>query len=641
MLNWRWLGRQIEWLGLGLLVLYAVGVGGTLNGLVRVPLRALTLGLVFVLSGLWLLKSRQREDLPPFAPPLLGLWLATALTTAFSADPRRSLIYLGYIGAITLAYWALSDWVAADQKRLETALLVVIAILVAISLHELRLWLVKNGGQFTPPYIRPSSLMGSPNIYATLLVVAPPLVARRVLLASSWLWRGLLLVFLTLLGGLLILAGSRGAWLGAFLGGLLFVVLALAAYRLLSFAALRDRIQAASGTQKAGLALIAILVVIVVVVALPFVMTQATDSTHGSAPKRFAIWNAALWQFGRTPLFGRGPFLYGDAYLERISTPPETPHAHAHNLVLNVAAEGGLLGLLALVGLAWTAWTAIRDAMRSQDVSQRIGGAAAATLLVAVLAHNMFDFTLVPGITLLTLWSLTALLPSPAEGISRGGSRPYRMLRKAASTEAASFVRDSNTRAGVLTYTTLRRWAAPGVWLATLLILAYPLPAAQAAAQATAAAGRGDWATATEGYELAMRHDPALTIYRLDAAFANAQLALDGDQAALVRAIDHYREALAWRPEYAIHWANLAVLEVHAGLPDAALDDIEQAIRRAPNAPEFVMLRDIIARGGDLSTGDTPPMRGFGYDITYSLNRFHAYGPALYLFPLPDAEEAP
>ena len=50
-LNWRWLGRQLKLVGLGLLVLYAVGVGGTLNGLVKVPLRALTLGLLVVLSA--------------------------------------------------------------------------------------------------------------------------------------------------------------------------------------------------------------------------------------------------------------------------------------------------------------------------------------------------------------------------------------------------------------------------------------------------------------------------------------------------------------------------------------------------------------------------------------------------------------
>jgi O-antigen ligase len=630
-LNWRWLGRQIEWLGLGLLVLYAVGVGGTLNGLVRIPLRALTLSLLLVLGGLWLLKRRLPADPPRFALPLLGLWLATALTTAFSADPRRSLIYLGYIGLITLVYWAVSDWVAADQNRLETALLAAIVVLVAISLQELRLWLAKNDGQFAPPYVRPSGLMGSPNIYASLLVVAPPLVARRVLLSSSWLLRGLLLLFLVLLGGLLVLVGSRGAWLGALLGGLLFVVLALAAYRLLSFAALRDRIREASSAQKTGLALAVLLLVVVVVVALPFVVAQATDSTHGPVPKRLDIWNTAVWQFGRSPLFGRGPFLYGDAYLERVSTPPETPHAHAHNLVLNVAAEGGLLGLLALAGLAWTAWIATRDGMRSPDIAQRLGAAAAAALLVAVLAHNLFDFTLVPGIALLTLWSLTALLPPPAE--SRGGSRT-------APTETVNSVEDSNMREGVLRHTPLRRWAASGLWLATLVILAYPLPAAQAAVQASAAIKRGDWAAAAEGYELAMRRDPALTIYRLNAAFARAQLALEGDQGALTRAIDHYREALAWRPEYALHWANLAVLEVHAGLPDAALADVEQAVSRAPDAPEFVALRDVIARG-DLSTGEMPPTRGFGYDITYSLNRFHAYGPSLYLFPLPGAEEAP
>jgi hypothetical protein len=139
-LNWRWLGRRVTLILLSVVVLYAVGVGGTLNGLVDVSLRTFTFGLLLIFGGWWLFRSRSRDALPRFVPPLLGLCAIAALATLFSTDPRRSLTYLGYFCAITLAYWIVADWIADEETRLEIALLFAVGLIVLISLEEIRRW---------------------------------------------------------------------------------------------------------------------------------------------------------------------------------------------------------------------------------------------------------------------------------------------------------------------------------------------------------------------------------------------------------------------------------------------------------------------------------------------------------------------
>lgn len=605
-LNWRWMGRQLEGVALWLVVLYAVGVGGTLNGLVELSLRQLTLGFMVVLGGLLLVRARRRDSLPRFVSPLMGLCVATAVTTLFSADPRRSLIYLGYFCALTVAYWAVADWAAGQERRLGVAVYATLGLLVALSLHEIRLSVVRHGWETVAAIFRPSSLMGSSNIYATVLVIAGPLVALRILTAASWLRRGLWALGLLLLAALLVMVNSRAAWVAAAVGAGVFVLLAGVAYGLLAPATLLARLKRLPRWGQVALAGVAIGLLAAFVAALPLITFRATDMTqHGAIYKRLDIWEAAIAQFGQTPLFGRGPFTYGDAYLERVSTPPETPHAHAHSLVLNFAAEEGVLGLGILLWLAWTALVAVRRGFGSAlPVAERLNGAAAAALLSAVVVNNLFDLTLVPGVALLVLWALTYLLPGAESSVGLPA---------------------------------LRRWGAPLLWVAALALWAFPLPALQAADGAVDAASQGRWDVAAENYEVAVQRAPAMTIYRFDAAYVYAQLALGGDDVALSRAIELYGEALTVRPEFALNWANLAILEYRAGRTDAALADIRTAARRAPDAPVFAELAGIMAGGGDVLDGEMPSVAGFGEGDTYSVHGWHVPGPGVFLLPLPDA----
>jgi tetratricopeptide (TPR) repeat protein len=443
-------------------------------------------------------------------------------------------------------------------------------------------------------------------------------------------------LWLVLLAALLVMGNSRAAWVGAFAGAVVFVVLALAAYGLLSPAALAARVRTLPRWGQAALALAALALAVAFVAALPLIVFRATDMTqHGALAKRVDIWRVAVSQFGSTPLFGRGPFTYGDAYLERISSPPETPHAHAHSLPLNFAAEEGLLGLLVLAWLGWTAWVAVRKRFLSSlpvgegvversetggegqekvllQPSPQLDGATAASLLAAVVTNNLFDFTLVPGVALLALWSLVVLLPDGTSAFVPG-----------------------------VKATTLRRWAAPLLWLAALGLWAFPLPSAQAAADALDAASQGQWAAAAESYELAVQRAPALTVYRFDAAYTYAQLALEGDDVALARAIELYIEALAIRPEFPLHWADLALLEYRAGHTESALAAMQTAAQRAPDAPLFGELAGVMARDGDLSAVDAPSFVGFGEGDTYSVHGFHVPGPGVFLLPLPETEATP
>jgi O-antigen ligase len=598
-IDWDWLRRQVGGL---LIVTYVTTIGGTLNGLVSPRLRILSLVLIVTLGVAWLVRRGPRSGPTTLLPPLLGLCVAAGIATIFSPDPRHSSLQLGYWGAVTIGYWAAMDQMVGNETRLRMTRNIQLAI-AGVSLFAVREILT-----WPPPETLPrvSSIMGSPNVYGGIVLVGMGLAAGEVVRARGA--RAGLLIWLAFLTGMLIMSGSRAAWLGAAAGGIVFIGLVIWAQSGLPLAAWRRRIGAHSLRARVGLGLAALLALAGLWLAVKGISAQATHYTHAPFSDRLAIWGAALAGFAQRPLTGVGPFRFAYALMRYVSVPPEQPHPHAHNLVLQIMAEDGLIGLAGLIWLGAALLCALRRAWTGGHIEERLSVATAAGLAVALLGHCMLDFVLLPSVALAGLWAFGATLPPDA-------------IRLRLPDEA------------------LRKWVAPILLILTVGLLAWPLPGAIAAQAGTQAANAGDWSAAAAKFDEACRLDPGLVVYQFDAAYAYGQAAItDDDPSALERAIDLYRAALAREPEYSLHWANLAVLEMHAGRLDEAREHMQHASALAPDEPAFAQLADMLAHG-QIPSEPGPRPSGLGTGPRYGLYLFHVATPNCQLLPLPPLDQ--
>jgi O-antigen ligase len=156
---------------------------------------------------------------------------------------------------------------------------------------------------------------------------------------------------------------SRQAWIGALMG-------------LVVLGARRGR--------RGVLVLPALLVVLLLCVPVPghsasfaSYLVSSADTSTTSTGTRLGLWRDAFTFIGRQPLLGVGPGQYASLNPD----PVAHPIFYAHNVILDVAVEFGVLGAVAFVALFAAA---IGAAWRRQaDLG--------AALLVAYLAAGLFD----------------------------------------------------------------------------------------------------------------------------------------------------------------------------------------------------------------------------------------------------------
>jgi O-antigen ligase len=152
----------------------------------------------------------------------------------------------------------------------------------------------------------------------------------------------------------------------------------------------------------------------------------ATLTESGSeVATRLDFWNTALQIWQSHPVLGVGlgrfPAAYAEARVPGRGFLPGTisePPPHAHNIVLQALATEGLVGLLALAAvLAGAVLLALRLRRRASRTEAVLGSAGLASVL-AFLAHNMFDVTLLEG-TGIYFWALLGVLAGVATGAAR------------------------------------------------------------------------------------------------------------------------------------------------------------------------------------------------------------------------------
>lgn len=564
-------GYILQLAGRGLVLLtvtYGLAFGGTFNGMLNAPFPQVSLALLTLVVIGWqvIIWRRPVPARDPLALALVAWGGAYALSVICHPSGR---VYIGlwYAGLYAGTWGLLSDLRRRglpERWFTDGALLAMLPLLV-IALAQVGSWfpawfaLDEVEVAFAPP--RPTSTLGNPNALGAALAMTIPLGLARagwsVHRPDRYLWGLWLVAALTML----YLTFSRGAWLGtaaaiAVWAGL--VVRRLGVVTLADLRALWLRL-----ARQVRLFLVWGGVVGVVILAvLGLAAASAFDTPRRGTSERVMFWELAAREVLDHPLTGTGPFTFGLSLLHDLSVPPDQPHAHAHNLVLNVAAELGLLGLLVLaVTAALIACAGWRSLQAAPDTATYAHRAACGAALVAVGVHSQVDMPLmIPALMLLALGILAAGIADPVSAATPVRSRTVPVIYRTGMLVLWG---------GVL----VSGWWSAGVYADYV--------------RGQRRLADGDYQTGADLLRGVAEAQPEIALHHAEYGFACGLGAAAGDTFCLQDGIVAYEQALEMEAPHAVWWANLAALYWEAGQPEQAIAALEQATTYAPDAPDL------------------------------------------------------
>ncbi|MCL6558846.1 MAG: O-antigen ligase family protein, partial [Firmicutes bacterium] len=218
---------------------------------------------------------------------------------------------------------------------------------------------------------RAFSVVGSPNILGSLTALVLPLSIAGFFTASTWRPRLGYTFATSTLVLCLFLTYSRGAWLAAFIG---LVIFALLTNPRLLWAV--GAVAAAAPIASPGIA----------GRLLYLFSTGYLVSSERSG--RVARWQAAVEKLLQHPVVGEGFGRFGGA----VATRAIPGSFYVDNFYLKTAAESGLLGLATLVWVFASAWRAgYRAFAVLSRPAEKTLAAAILSGLTAVLLHNLVE----------------------------------------------------------------------------------------------------------------------------------------------------------------------------------------------------------------------------------------------------------
>jgi O-antigen ligase/tetratricopeptide (TPR) repeat protein len=567
--------RVLAWIGIVLGIIYLTfGGGGGSLGIYVVQWRIASLVMIAIALLAWLAAAvrdpawRPRTVLwPAFAASLV----AFAISSATSRNPRLSLEYAAYAVICTALYLLLVRLLADPWFRSRLGGLTVLLTL-AIGAYYLALvlahWIYwwSAVGRITVPPLRPASeslTYGNPSAVATmmLLLCAASLAhlgagtGRRRLLDA-------LLVILT--AAVVLLTGSRGAWLGV---GIAVVALAALLVLLPQFR-LTLRSLAARRTARYGAVLVALVLVAAALALFPALRDRLLTNTLTS---RLSFYVAALRTFETAPLLGSGP---GTWVARRIAfTDPSGVDyyiPHAHDIYLQTLAEFGLLGVVAgAVVIATLAWLLL-SAIRGGDPVRRRYGWAAAFSLVYLAGHQLVDFYANMPAVFFALGLTVGTLDATSGPLPRRFRLPIGVRRLPGAFRLP-------TAPGPRMRTMVRR-TFPVLVVAALAFSAWSESVALTQYGAVTAADQGHWATALADAQAVAAADPNMPPYQFTLGIAAAgagQLTLARDAFTREARADDFPEA----------WLDLAAVQLRLGNGAAARADLDRAMRLGAQQP--------------------------------------------------------
>ncbi len=547
-----------------LVMTYFVSLGATFNGVLLTDFKVFTLGLMAVLVMLWWVVRWRRGWLwhVTVLDRVILLWIA-AFVLSLGANPetwRRSAIGLWYVGVYIGVWYALHDVLANRAVRkdiLIDALLIAGLVVIVFGYWQMTNALSQSTNLLA---VRPVSLLGNSNALGAFLVVLTPFAYARSRTARLPVGRTVMTVYALLAALLLLMTFSRGAWLGLVALVVSYLGLQLYSRQLLSFTALR----AWWGTQSrrmqmvTGVGTVAVIVAAVAAIAL---FIQSFTIGGRSTDLRLPIYQSAIEQFGASPLFGNGLFTFGRGLIADWSMPPNQPHAHAHDIPLNIAAELGLVGLAALGATLYLIYRRLRDNIQAAIfLSSQITLFASIAAVVGFGVHHLVDMpAMMPAIALTGLLALV-LATAPTE------PQPVTLrVRRVGHIGAL----------GVL-------WLGlivTGLWSSSLY--------RQYIGVLQDAVNEGDYVEAARRLQPIIDADPSLAILHMEQGFLFGMAAADHDVEAMRAGIAAYARFLELEPSHAVSWVNVAALHWQRGDRDTAVFAMSRAVVLAPDEPLF------------------------------------------------------
>ncbi|HEX6247459.1 MAG TPA: O-antigen ligase family protein [Nocardioidaceae bacterium] len=344
---------------------------------------------------------------------VVGGLLAAAVLTGSRVRMRREVLVA--VGALLV--WMVLVTVLRAEVSFTTAhvpalvVLVVLASLAARSLDEQGRWmflagavligvlqaavaLVGTGAALVrdttvlPPEPRAAALLGSPNALGYLLVATGVVTAWVAVRAESVAVRRLAVAAGVLQAAAILTTGSRGA---------LLVSVVVAAWLLW-------RSPVADALRRPGW-----LAGVVLVAGGAAAVTVARFAREGQ-DDRLELWGRAVQRILEEPLLGHGP----EPVPYLLTAPGARPTTHAHNEVLQLTVEYGV------VGLALAAGTAALVLWRRQPDPLLLAAGG------ALVAGGLLDFSLrITAVAVLTAVATTCALvpPQSVAGRHRGSAR--------------------------------------------------------------------------------------------------------------------------------------------------------------------------------------------------------------------------
>jgi len=493
-------------------------------------------------------------------------WLAVeVLATALSLSPRVSLVgetrqregLLTSLALVGLYFAAREAFARPERMRLVLDLALAMASVVGLygvaqaTGHDPLAWRRLAVFEGT---LRPFATLGHPNLLG-LVAAGCATMALALAIAAGGSGRWLRGAAAALLGAVVLVTLSRGAWLGLGAGAVAAVALA---------ARERDAVRPSARALAWGALAVVIALSIAAVSGgwrlIGHRLAELLAGGGGSGSSRLEIWRTAFAAWRARPLLGQGPDLF-EMVFPRFQTAAYWRLGgsglpfHAHSIYLHTLATRGVLGLLAALACAAALLAAAVAAWRRRgDLSPKGLVPAVVGFLACSAVAGAFGALGITGALLVVLTS--AMLATAAEGPK---AEPARGAPHASPGAGAETPRDprqrGRPRAGAPSRTaaprarpTPRRWAAR---LVALVVVA---------------------ATVRYGF----------TELRASRAASAAQEFMTASPA---RAVDASRYAVTlvsgddrlWR----MHAETLLWLTTVAGAPAGTLAAAEQAARRA------------------------------------------------------------